>query len=332
MTRRRALLAGAAVLLAAARRDGEPPSHRAVRLVADGRLRVATADGAGLLPLYVSADWSAPLPGITRAVIVVHGQLRNAATYYRSAQQAAAAAGPAAAGSLLVVPQFLAEVDAGANGLPAEVLRWRGGGWMGGEPASGPAPVSSFDALDAIVARLGDRSLLPNLRLVVVAGHSGGGQVVQRYAVLGRGAAGVPVRFVVANPSSYAYFSAERPAAPPGFSPAQCPDFDTWKYGMHGLPRYAGAADAAAVERGYAARQVTYLLGGADTDPDQAALDRSCAGEAQGPYRLARGQAYYAYLRARHPQMGQSVVIVPGVGHNGRAMFTSPQGVAALFG
>jgi pimeloyl-ACP methyl ester carboxylesterase len=75
--------------------------------------------------------------------------------------------------------------------------------------------LSSFDAIDSILARLADRSVFPNLAHIVLAGHSAGGQIVQRYAVVGTGtdkltALGVRVRYVVANPSSYAYFSRER--------------------------------------------------------------------------------------------------------------------------
>ncbi len=334
-----AWLAGAPLMADAARRvdEGQAPNQHPVHAVADGRLAV----GAGLLPLYVSQDWSHPLPGVTRAVIVIHGRLRNAETYYHSAEAAAAAAGPAAAGSLLVAPQFLAGVDMAGHDLPPATLHWDLTSWMGGDPAEGPAPLSSFDALDALLAKLGDRSLFPNLRTVVVAGHSGGGQVVQRYAVLGRGgdklaASGIAVRYVVANPSSYAYFSPDRPVAgstafaPPG-NPSSCPGYDTWKYGMNALPPYAGQASSAAIEAAYAARQVVYLWGGADTNPNQPALDKSCAAELQGPYRLARGESYFAYLKGRDPHLAHTAAIVPGVGHDGDAMFTSPQGLKALF-
>ena len=117
------------------------------------------------------------------------------------------------------------------------------GGWEGGDPALAPAPASSFDALDAILARLADQRLFPNLKQVVVAGHSGGGQVVQRYAIAGKGEValtknGIGVRYVIANPSSYAYFTAERPE--PSIA-ASCPRYNNWKYGMEQRPPYLAA-------------------------------------------------------------------------------------------
>src|ERR1700756_5964144 len=110
----------------------------------------------------------------------------------------------------MIVPQFLAGIDIEAYHLPADTLHWSPEGWEGGDPAEGPQPRGSFDALDAILARLADRHLFPDLKQVVVAGHSGGGQVVQRYAIATKGemalkAAQIGVRYVVANPSSYAY-------------------------------------------------------------------------------------------------------------------------------
>jgi len=315
--------------------EGLAPSEGPVRVVADARLAV----GPGVLPLYLSQDWDHPLPGVTRAVIVLHGRRRDADTYRRAAENAARAAGAAAHGSLLIVPQFLANLDVRQHRLPLETLCWTLESWMGGAPAAAPAPISSFDALDAILARLLDRAQFPNLRDVVVAGHSGGGQVAQRYAVLGRGgdlmqASGIAVRYVVANPSSYVYFNPDRPTSDGGFEQfpvSRCPGFDRWKYGMTGLPPYAGTAAPAALEAAYVARQVVYLWGGCDTDRDQPALDRSCAAAAQGPHRLARGQAYFAYLKARHPDLAHTAAVVPGVGHDGDAMFSAAAGLAALF-
>ncbi|WP_245292062.1 alpha/beta hydrolase [Methylobacterium tarhaniae] len=299
-----------------------------VSVLADRSL--AVAPGARLL-LFASADLDAAHPEMTRAVIVLHGRLRDADVYYASALAAREAAGAAGAGALLVVPQFLAQIDWAAHALPPDVLRWTLEGWQGGDDALGPKPLSSFDALDAILARLADRTRFPNLTRIVVAGHSGGGQVAQRYAVLSRtgdalAARDLRVSFVVANPSSYAYFTPERPGPV-----ADCPGYDSWKYGMRDLPRYAGGAVPATLETAYVARSVTYLLGGRDTDPHHPALDRSCMAEAQGPFRLARGEAYWASLRARHPDLRQTLHVVPGVGHDGRRMLGSACGLAALF-
>lgn len=311
--------------------DEAAPNRRPVSVVADDRIDVG---GRGVLPLYVSRPWSRPQSDVTRAVLVLHGRLRNADVYYDTAKKAQAAAGAAGATTLLVVPQFLADIDVDAHHLPSEVLRWTLTGWHGGDAATGPQPVSSFEALDAILAHLADRSLFPSLTDVVIAGHSGGAQVVQRYAIAGRGEAAltqrhVAVRYVVANPSSYAYFSADRPA--PAIA-ATCPGYDDWKYGMAARPPYLAAATPAELESTYVNRRVIYLLGTRDTDPAHPALDKTCMAEAQGPTRYVRGHSYAAAMAARAGATpNHQLWDVVGVGHNGDKMLTSSCGLQALF-
>ncbi|HEY2022342.1 alpha/beta hydrolase [Paraburkholderia sp.] len=320
------------------------PHLRPVSHISDTRMRIDTAAGVAELPLYISRDWNQPLPGIVRAVIVIHGKLRNADRYFQSAEQGRDAAREQHAtdadanGTLLIAPQFLATLDFGGRSQPADVLRWDANGWMAGDPAVAPVPLSSYAALDAIVERLADRKRFPDLREVVFAGHSGGAQVVQRYAVAAHdpGAltrAGIALRYLVSSPSSYAYFDAQRPADDgKPFEPATCPGFDDWKYGMQKRPAYLAQRTPAELEAAYVARRVDYLVGGSDDDP-QKALDRSCPAEAQGPQRVARADAYFDYLRARHPQgLNQQLHIVPGVGHDGARMLTSACALHAMYG
>ncbi|MFP3540410.1 alpha/beta hydrolase [Pseudomonas protegens] len=308
---------------------GAQAAEQGVKVISPQRLPLE----GGQLALGLSQDWRQPLPGVERALIIVHGRLRNAQTYLHSGQSAAGQAGQSTT-TLVIAPQFLNQGDIARHQLPDALLRWKGNGWMAGEPSVSPQAISSYAVLDAILQRLEDRKRFPALKEVVIAGHSGGAQVVQRYA-LSTGShpelekAGIGLRYVIANPSSYAYFDAWRPVA---FEPASCPGFNDWKYGLNRLPAYAGGHSPAQLEQGYVTRDITYLLGQQDTDPNHPALDKSCAAETQGAYRLIRGHNYFDYLVRRHPQgLLQRLVEVPGVGHDGDRMFTSPEGQAAVF-
>ncbi|MBH3408245.1 alpha/beta hydrolase [Pseudomonas glycinae] len=275
-----------------------------------------------------------PAPAkIERVLIVIHGRLRNAETYRKSGEAAAELAGQTA-NTLVIAPQFLNESDVALYSLPASVLRWQGNDWMGGGLSTGPNPLSSYAALDEIVGRLSDRKQFPDVKQIVIFGHSGGAQVVQRYALLAQEqpalkTEGIRLRYVVANPSSYAYFNEQRPVA---FDHAKCPGFNRWKYGLVDPPIYAGGQTPAQLEGRYVKREVIYLLGQQDTDPQHPALDKSCAAKAQGAYRLERGKLFFGYLLRRHPEgVNQRLIEVPGVGHNGDGMLTSPEGQKALF-
>jgi len=308
-----------------------------VKAVADQRVTVDTPQGSAVLPVYADHPLDQAAPDVVRVFIVIHGTLRNADAYYASGHQVVEKAGAAGAGTMVVAPQFLTRADIRAFSLPASTLAWTQEGWKGGEPARQPAPVSSFAALDALLAHFADRSLYPSLSTVVVIGHSAGAQLLQRYAVAGRegdalARTGIAVRYVVANPSSYLYFDDERPNAD-ALAGGACPRATEWKYGLKSAPPYVASQDVRDLETRYVARRVVYLLGQADTNPYTHFIDHSCAAMAQGPYRLARGLAYFDYLKKRHPDdLAQQVVEVPGVGHDGLGMFTSVCGLAVLFG
>ncbi|MFM0667417.1 alpha/beta hydrolase [Paraburkholderia sediminicola] len=323
--------------------DERAPNEHPVAVVASRHLSVTTQAGSGTVPVFSNGDWLAPTREVQRAAILIHGRLRNGDTYFELAQRSCALAGGSAADTLLIVPQFLATADVEAHEVPPSTLHWDWTSWMGGENAEGPAPISSFDVLDAILHTLASREQFASLAEVVIAGHSGGAQVVQRYAVVARdeaplAARGIALRYVVANPSSYVYFDALRPVASgkfAAFDRAMCPSFNRWKYGLEDLPGYAdNAASAAALEARYAQRDVTVLLGGADCDPQHPALDRSCAALTQGEHRLGRGLAYARYMALRHPEglAKHRTYVIDGVGHDAKGIFASAQGLAALFG
>jgi pimeloyl-ACP methyl ester carboxylesterase len=296
--------------------DERQPNPYAVAEVAAQRLDL---NDVGVLPVCVSEDLDARLPHVQSVLVMLHGRLRDATVYYRTAM-AAVAQRP---GWLVLVPQFLAEVDIVAHDMPARTLRWSVTGWMGGDAAEAPSGLSTFAVLDALLARLSSR--LPGLRRLVVAGHSGGAQMVQRYALVGGERA--DTHYVVANPSSYAFLDRKRPEPTDG-----CPDFDRWKYGLSNLPAYAGGWTRDQLAERYAKRKVTYLLGAEDTDPAHPALDKTCEARCQGPHRRARGEAFYAALQSRFPNSPHQLRVVPGIGHNGSEIFTSAHGVKALFG
>jgi len=311
-----------------------PRNEVPVKVVADERLIVSTSRGEAKVPLFTGGS-TTPAEA-TQVVVMLHGRLRDADAYLHSTQRALASSTVEANNVILAVPQFLATADVEHHRLGDDMLHWEWTSWMGGLDAIGPAPLSSFDVLDALIEHYAHdvhTGRFPNVREIVIAGHSGGAQVAHRHAILSDAAErcavrNVHVRYVIANPSSYVYFDAWRPQN----HSVACAGFNDWKYGTQRLPRYADGRDPQSLERRYMNHDVTYLLGTHDNDPAHPALDRSCEAMLQGPHRLARGRAYYAYLQARRPQLRHELHEVQGAGHSGDAMFVSQPGVRALFG
>src|SRR5205823_11878188 len=82
-----------------------------------------------------------------------------------------------------------------------------GDSWRSGGAADKDGKLTSYDFADALLKKLANRKAFPNIRAIVVAGHSAGGQFVNRYEMANQvhDALGAPITYVVANPSSYAY-------------------------------------------------------------------------------------------------------------------------------
>jgi hypothetical protein len=288
---------------------------------------------------------------LERAVVVIHGASRTAGNYFNYVMNALAQVEGADTKTIILAPQFLIEEDIQSNKLGDEILYWSDGGWKRGDKSKttdqNPRPVriSSFSVLDVILEKLSDREKFPNLVQIVIVGHSAGGQFVNRYAagshmptVLSQ-RSNIQIRYIVANPSSYLYFNEVRrvDGSLDQFSvpnTADCPEYNEYKYGLEDLNNYMSTIGRQQLETQYGEREVIYLLGGEDIDPNSSQLDLSCAAMLQGSNRFERGIIYYNYLlqhfgydiTTRHKN-----VIIDGVGHSASDMFNSVCGIRYLF-
>jgi hypothetical protein len=158
---------------------------------------------------------------------------------------------------------------------------------------------------------------------------------IQRHAILGNCPPhGVTLRYVIANPGSYAYFSPERLKP----IPANCTStYNNWKYGLMNY-QYTYHADLLSTEYSrdhlrvrYFTRKIRYLYGTADLEAE----DVSCRAQAQGASNFERGQLFWKYITETYPGRWigrvQKVGFVQGVGHDAPAMWKSSEGQDALF-
>ena len=307
-------------------------------------------------------------PRVTRALIFVHGINRDGDNHFRTALAAAFLAGKLE-DSVIIAPHFASRSGTHGNQagdcrdtLAEDEANWicdpqRPDHWRSGGGEAGNEKVTPFDFMDEIVCRLARKEVFPNLKKIVVAGHSAGGQFVIRYEMTNRvhDLVDVPISYVVGNPSSYTYVDPLRPtlsalpstisAAAPGFAlptPAKaappfvpfadagnCGGYDIWPYGLRNRVGYAARLSEIQLQTQLTKRPVTYLLGEADILP-LGVFDTSCPAMAQGPTRLARGLAFGRYvnekLGAHH-----DTVVVPFCGHSARCLFTADVALPLIF-
>jgi pimeloyl-ACP methyl ester carboxylesterase len=299
--------------------------------------RINTAYG---LDVFANRSVTATGPAVDQAVIILHGVRRNAEDYFHIGQQLLAAEHWSDDHTLLLAPGFFTARDTPAGeGLPLWNSRW-----MEGRPSEqGQVGITPVQALDDLLAWVGDGTRYPTLKQVTLIGHSAGAQLLQRYAVFGLAeqrlaARGIQVRYVISSPSSYLYFDDRRPEgnAFGEEAVAQCPEVNHYRYGLEGVPASLATQplEARQLFQRYAARHITYLVGMQDNDPKHKLLDTSCGAEAQGDSRLERQRHYLAYERLLgkewHSPLQRANAEVPGVGHSANDLYASPVVVKLL--
>ncbi len=291
-------------------------------------------------------------------VIAMHGHSHDVSKTFNATLSAARASSEIQR-TLVVAP--LLQVDAthaarcGSAEGPApdgSELTWTCDSWMEGAAADNDARITSFAAIDAVIADVARR--WPSAHTITLAGFSAGAQMVQHYigfaADTGQAAR---IRFVVADPGTWLYFDPVRPvldgspsclstttrsACAIGFArpdASACAAYDQWKYGLTGVPAALAQSGESARSR-YVHADIHYLEGELDSSdgPGRAArvLDRSCAAKLQGTFRLQRGQAYAAYdAQILAPATAHALAVVPGCAHDVACVFPSDAGREALF-
>ena len=291
-------------------------------------------------PVYANHDLKGDLKNIREVIFIIHGIQRNADHYFAAGQSLLEQSGRGPEEVLLLAPNFPGTPDSakGFDNMPV----WDVRDWAGGLDAKGVAfALSSFKVLDDLLLAVTAKPRFEGVTTVTVAGHSAGAQLVQRYAALNTidekiRAQGLEIRYVVANPSSFLYFNAQRPAGDTfkDYDPAVCADYDQYRYGMQDMIPYARGATGPAAFKRYSYRSITYLMGGGDNDPNHRLLDKTCAAQAQGPTRLERARSYVRYeryLAGKATKIHHLAYEVVDVGHNQAKMFGSTCGLMTLF-
>jgi hypothetical protein len=276
-------------------------------------------------------------------LIFIHGLHRNAMGYFDDAVEGVRSAGQKKT-TLVIAPQYATAEDMNEFRLGGDFLYWNKAQWKDGYASvitssrNQQVSMSSYEVMDSLIASVLGSGNFPNIRRVVIAGHSAGGQFVDRYSVttpMPEVWTSVSFRFIIMNPSSYLYPDAKRPTNDGSFvvpDSAVCPEYNHYPKGLTGLNAYAEAAGTDRILANMLHRDIFILLGGDDTDIDDPDLDTSCSGNMQGPFRLARGISFMGYI-STFPGYGgkKNLAIVRGVGHSG-TLIESDEAIKWIFG
>jgi hypothetical protein len=237
--------------------------------------------------MYSSQPINTPDTRITRAVIVLHGRGLDAAQYQYVVQKTL----KNYLGKVIVITPFFQE----ETGEPGQIF-WSGNSWakLGKSSSTLPFRISSGGVLDNLISRL--YSTFANIEMVIIAGHSAGGQLANRYSACSSDARN---RFLVSAPSSYLYPGNERTDWAGGWMiPTTTPLYDDYKYGVGDLSSIAYVSDIGktALTARLKTAKVHYLVGALDNDPEDSSMDLTEEAKVQGSTRVERQKLYGDYL------------------------------------
>ena len=319
-----------------------------------GRFEVVADQVVAKLPYSSNHPIDIENTSITRLIVSIHSSDPIAQTYFQSALDATLTAKNTDNTTLIIAPQFF-EDDQFQEPIPADLLYWDVRPYWGSSrglvgPNRQLMSISSFHVIDSLLTEITTSGLFPNLRTIVILGHSAGGQMVNRYAAssLFETETAQPlcikVKYLVMAPSSFIYLNNKRIVAgadnqfsiPSSAQLSSCSTYNAYGYGLEYLYSYQTSvgANSNIIQSQYSKRNVLYLVGSEDNDPNDSSLSVTCSSMLQGQNRLDRARIYFNHLI---DQYGSQVAdthqfkIAQGVGHWGRGLMLSEHGLAFLF-
>ncbi|KAI1873864.1 uncharacterized protein JN550_003133 [Neoarthrinium moseri] len=325
-----------------------------------------TSDGAADLSLltFQSLNTSQQRPvnsDLQRAVIVIHGARADPWNYHAGMIQALEQVegdGITADNVAITAPYFPNDEDAGtgypynANGVspaekyPSPALAWYDDRWAGGAnnqyPPNTPT-VSAFDVLDQIIQWYGNKEMFPNIKQIVVSGHSMGAQMVQRFAAVGKTPAQLgidtPVSYWVGDPNSYVWMATDRP-----LSTGKCAAYDNYREGFANYQSYGTerspsltyneplvTAGRDAILQNYNSKTIAHAR--ATKDKGDYNPDNDCVTYPTGQDRNERFFEFIKRFPAKceDPAGACHTVDIVVSTHDAPTMFRAPAGLARLF-
>ena len=269
------------------------------------------------IPVYVTAKYNPE--EIDRVVIVWPGAWRNSWVYinlvgnaYRIAQKYPEL--NVRDGKVFMMsPVFFNQDDKVA--LKHDELYFNNEGWSAGGTARHPdgfQHISSFQVMDRLIEIAVDKNRFPNVKKVVVIGHSLGAQANLHYALIKR-----PkkydniIKYWIGDPGAVTYLDDWRP-----IHKHNCSGYNSWPYGLsnHGsIPKYnrkrAGKHGERFKEQFY---QKNIHFGIALNDNGHG--NTHCQAMMQGPNRISRTSLWIKHFGDDFPS-NFTVDYVPGLSH-----------------
>ncbi|NLR89967.1 hypothetical protein [Flammeovirga agarivorans] len=259
----------------------KPPSY----IVSDGttmntyvKVNLDNSQSSRTTTFFTSIDLndSTSISEITSLALVVHGLGYDYQNQFQSIYNSIYDIGKISS-TLVVAPYF-------SNSSADNNIYWTGALWRIG--ANSVDEQSSYLLLEKFLKEYVFEGKFPNLKEVLLLGHSAGGQFVQRYAALNnleQAYDNYTFKYVVSDPSSYLYINNMRFSDSDGLYvvPDDCEGYNNYHYGLADISSftdYRTDLDSTTIVEQDVSRLVTYATGTEDLDNS----DESCQANWEG--------------------------------------------------
>ncbi|KAI1262638.1 hypothetical protein F5Y18DRAFT_148379 [Xylariaceae sp. FL1019] len=288
---------------------------------------------------------------VKRLIIAVHGLGRDGWLYVTSVLNSLNqldGTGPNIDNVVVLAPHFANGDDkgtsypwddtqpAGGYGSNSTAMVWAGSEWISGSASQYPVngfKTSSYDILDRIIRWYSLKTRFPNLKTIVIAGHSAGAQLTQRYAAIGHDLTsaldGTRLIYSISNPNSFLWLNSSRP-----LDTSSCTDYNDWRQGIDNfdVPYNTAllAQGSAAVTENYKRKGIAY----GRALRDLGGIDEGCGATVQGSNRHERFLNFIATFTPACPDPTSDdcdTIDYVNTTHNEAAMWAADSGKARLF-
>lgn len=295
-----------------------PPSCLQSIQLGEGTAR-ASFQYYGSLPIFEDqAIWQ----DIRQAVIVVHGASHNPDAYFSYLTNTLKAL-DLSDNTVLIAPFFRDQ-----SNPDSDTYYWNNLTWRDGRPSANNASASSFALLDSLMYRLSDSNFFPALNHIIVTGQSSGGRFTHLYSAANTAEETFPnvtFDYIISESQYFYYPDGRRVLESTGqlYTPTGCSGYDIWPFGYSVVPPVLSSVPQATFNERFVNRHLVYLLGSGNAT-DNTLNTTDCSATLLGSTRFRRGEHMLQYMNLAFPTgHNHEKVIVPGVSHNGSAIYQS---------
>jgi len=313
-------------------------------LTQDARYSFEINNEKAQIPCASNLDITAYHPNVERFILAIHSSSYNADTYLNSVIELSEHYGQLQDKYLVLAPSLFKYNKTDLK----DIVTWDVNPFWGSSRASYKGEkitLSAYEIIDHMLNTIVRSGSFPNIKSIVILGYSAGGQMVNRYAASNKfeyrvaKRLGIKMKYLVMAPSSYVYFNNKR--AVTGTTDRfhiprlEQKKYNNWGYGLDNLYSYhkKNFITADYMRKNYYNKKILYLVGSKDNKKDSS-MSTTKGAILQGDNRMQRALIYYNYLQdyfSTKITKNQKMAIIEGVGHWGRGLMASKEGLEFIF-